>query len=1045
MLNVSKIGSASSAASYYTQTEQDGQRPGGETVGAYYTDKGEIQSKWEGAGAELAGIDGKTVTKEDLQKMLEGQVKEVGKDGNISEKQLGRTVDGEKQHAAGWDLQFSAPKSVSIEAGVWGKEDVRAAHEKAVDAGMKFMEEKAAQARVYTGERDGKGNAKTEKEQTGSLTYAKFEHGTSREKDPQLHTHVLVMNVTHDKNGTARSLSSEGIYAWKGAADEVYKNALAQELQKAGYQLEHNKNGFEIKGYSKENIDQFSKRSDQIEKALEKRGETRETASRESRQVASYQTRQDKQGSENAAAYRDGWQKEAKENGMKGPAERSGSLVREKTPDQIVSRAIQHLSERETRFSEKDVWTQSMKFSEGQASKEQIQASIEKAQQKGDLIQRAPSDYQQQKFAQDAGGKIFTTADAMKSEKDMVKMAESGKGKSEAVMSEKQFEEALKKFESQKGFQLSSEQKAAAGSILTSSDKYQAVQGLAGTGKTTMLEFVRTSAESQGWKVEGFSQGAAQAQKMEQESGISSKTTASFLESQKSDRVGDPKMEDNRRTLRVMDEASLSGQRELTSVMKASEKDGSKTVFLGDRHQHQGVESGQGFEILQKHVATTNLSDIRRQTTDEAKDAVSHGLGMVQSKDPQQAKEHAEALFSKHSQEVKSDETRAAESKWAETQKDQGGKLEAQQRSEMRAELSGLRAQDNKQVVEKMARDFASKDQASRDSTLIVSASRADRDAINSAVRTELKEKGELQGGREMSTLQAKDMTKAESARASSYEKGDVLKVTSELKSLGLKKGDELRVEGAATKSMLSARTADNKEVRLDLNRVKGFEAYKEQKKEFAQGDKVMFTKNDKDVGVKNGETGKIEKIEGSKITIDRGGKDGKVTIDAKEYKHLDHAYAMTSHKSQGQTVREVMIHHNTESGHHAARESYVNVTRARETVKIYTNDREKAQEQASAQTGKQAATESSERGEKTAEKTGADLKTERLREVAEKREQEKTDHDKGEGKDPGKSVKDDIRAAREEAKAERQEQAKESKGSKQEKEDEKAAAEAGR
>ena len=206
-----------------------------------------------------------------------------------------------------------------------------------------------------------------------------------------------------------------------------------------------------------------------------------------------------------------------------------------------------------------------------------------------------------------------------------------------------------------------------------------------------------------------------------------------------------------------------------------------------------------------------------------------------------------------------------------------------------------------------------------------------------------------------------------------------------------------------------------------------------------------MFTKNDKDVGVKNGETGKIEKIEGSKITIDRGGKDGKVTIDAREYKHVDHAYAMTSHKSQGQTVREVMIHHNTESGHHAARESYVNVTRARETVKIYTNDREKAQEQASAQTGKQAATESSERGEKTAEKTGADLKTERLREVAEKREQEKTDHDKGEGKGQGKSVKDDIRAAREEAKAERQEQAKESKGSKQEKEDEKAAAEAGR
>ena len=71
-----------------------------------------------------------------------------------------------------------------------------------------------------------------------------------------------------------------------------------------------------------------------------------------------------------------------------------------------------------------------------------------------------------------------------------------------------------------------------------------------------------------------------------------------------------------------------------------------------------------------------------------------------------------------------------------------------------------------------------------------------------------------------------------------------------------------------------------------------------------------------------------------------------KIQLDTRAAQKIEHAYAITSHSSQGLTVDAVMVHHNSEAGAHSQREAYVNVTRARDDIQIYTQDVDKAARQ---------------------------------------------------------------------------------------------------
>ena len=126
---------------------------------------------------------------------------ELKKDINITYEQIIRMKDDFKKitsifqkplsRRSGYDLTFSAPKSVSLAALVGGDKNIIEAHREAVKAAINIVEKEYSQTRVRV-----QNQSERDIELTGNIAVAMFEHDVSRKIDPQLHTHCVLMNFT---------------------------------------------------------------------------------------------------------------------------------------------------------------------------------------------------------------------------------------------------------------------------------------------------------------------------------------------------------------------------------------------------------------------------------------------------------------------------------------------------------------------------------------------------------------------------------------------------------------------------------------------------------------------------------------------------------------------------------------------------------------------------------------------------------------------------------------------------------------------------------
>ena len=229
MLSIGAIASAAQGASYY---EKDGY---------YAKDDPEHReaSAWFGKGAEELGLSG-PVDPDTFRAILEGKVP----DGSGTE--LGRRgPDGEITHRPGRDLTFSAPKSVSIAALVGGDGRIVEAHDRAVQATLAWVEKNAVQTRMQdpeTGRMVRVGDQKA--------VVATFRHDTSRNLDPQLHTHSVLANMVQGEDGKWRTMANEKLYDSKMLIGAIYRNELAGGLARLGYGIDktHADGRFEIAG-----------------------------------------------------------------------------------------------------------------------------------------------------------------------------------------------------------------------------------------------------------------------------------------------------------------------------------------------------------------------------------------------------------------------------------------------------------------------------------------------------------------------------------------------------------------------------------------------------------------------------------------------------------------------------------------------------------------------------------------------------------------------------------------------------------------------------
>lgn len=908
MIWFTPIKSPAQAASYYADVEASAE---------YYSDAGRVPSHWIGTGAGLQVLRGE-VGREALSAQLAGHVKDA-----TGDKQLGIMRKGVFQHRAGWDMVVSAPKSVSLEILVHDKKDVDEAHRIAVRAVVEYLEKHAVTARI---------NGQFVK--TGNITCATYEHVSSRAGDPQRHSHLLISNVTFDANGIARSISNEQMLQYRRAADSVYQSVLSHELQKLGYSVRHDKDGsVEIADYSREQLLDFSTRKAEIDSALEARGLTRETASGEERQMAAFATRAEKNLPETRQAHEARWTAQAQALGIV-PAARDAHTYIESAQTwdaaQIAIEAVQqaaaHLGEREAVFRQQDLHMQAARFAAGRVDWGTIETALTAAERDGSLIR--------------GEGDRLTTRAALEIERETSQRLEAGRGDHRAVMTKESFDRALARFEAARGFRLSDEQRGAARMILCNDDRFQGVQGLAGTGKTTLLSFVREAVEAQGWKVSGHSNGAEQAGVMERESGIKTTTTAAHILSEREAAV--QRLERGERVpavtreLRIMDEASQSGARQYLDAIRSTEAAGARTVFLGDRHQHQSVESGRAFERSQQHMPVAQLGEasIRRQRTDHARDAVATIL----------AGEHAEAIKKLPAIEIK----QAQAALPADATRDD-------RRAAARA--------DNAAVIQRLAQDYAALKPEVRAKTLVLTSTNNDRRALNDAIREQLQRRGELGAGIEIAVLRKADLTAQEARRAESYTPGQIVEIGADYARAGLARGSRWTVsEVHADHLTIMDNEGHTREV--DPSKIK-LQAYDREVRNVAVGDRLRWTENHRaqradhpledGLKVRNGGSAVVEKVTGDRIHL-RTASGERIQLDARMAQKVEHAYALTSHSAQGLTVDSVMIHHNTEQGAHSQREAYVDVTRARDDVTIYTQDLDKASRQSGQAMDKSAA-----------------------------------------------------------------------------------------
>ena len=190
-------------------------------------------------------------------------------------------------HRAGWDATFSAPKSVSLTALVGGDARVRDAHRESVGVALDELE-RYVQARL------GDHPAQA----TGQWVAARFEHDSARPVDgyaaPQLHTHVVVFNLTRTEDGDIRPLQPRELYKSQPYVTAVYRAELATRLKALGYEIDRGASGQpEIRGYTQDYLDASSPRRQQIQDQLAK-GHHRGA---EAAEIAAHQTREAKRRS----------------------------------------------------------------------------------------------------------------------------------------------------------------------------------------------------------------------------------------------------------------------------------------------------------------------------------------------------------------------------------------------------------------------------------------------------------------------------------------------------------------------------------------------------------------------------------------------------------------------------------------------------------------------------------------------------------------------------------------------------------------------------
>jgi len=913
MLSVAAIGSSGAASSYYTKDN-------------YYTaDAAQETSLWAGNGAETAGLAGE-VGIEEFRAILDGKMP----DGT----ELGA---GNGRHRAGFDLTFSAPKTLSMLAYIGGDERLLEANMKATKATIAWVEKNLAETRM-------KGpDGKIEAVKTGNLVVALFQHDTNRNQDPQAHIHAVIANATQGPDGKWRALWNGKIWQAYSTIASVYNAQLRTEVEKLGYKIEPTgKHGqFEISGISRDAVMAFSTRRAEVLEAFSQLTHQND----QTRDAVTIKTRARKPDVENRAELRAEWEARALALGLDLPtmveaarsvardgkdawgrvveAARNGAdglrrvleFIKERaggseqdplmpkrlsklTPVEIaaaksVASAIRSLSEREAAFDAVQLTKTALDLGLPITVNE-VEKRIAALERQGKLVRGV-----------DGNKDRLTTPQAIDTEKGILGFVEAGRGKGDRVIDSPQAagERLQAAAMADKGFALNPGQEAAGRLVLAGTDRIVAVQGVAGAGKSSALGAMAIVAREEGRNVVGLGLQNTLVRMLERDTGIASMTIARFLGTHGrllDDRTSPQRLDMARAMFRgsilLVDEASMvSNDQVLKLTALAQRLEVGKLAFVGDKRQLGAIDAGKPFEVLQAAKTPTAEMNINLRA-------------------------------------------RSAELKVA------AAAANDYRPADALAALKGMTTEAPGRGAQVAAERWLALSPDIREGTILLASGRQVRADINAAVQEGLLDQGLVNGpGLDLRVLDKVTTTREEERYIQTYAAGQRVDFQKGVPSQSIPAGTmrvtridrtgrtvELVDEQGRLHRLNPEKLATNRtENSVRITREKPLKIY--------EGDKVRWTDTDRDRGLINADRATVLKIDAAGVTFETSTK-MQITLPPGDpmLQRLDLGYALNAHMAQGLTAdRGIAVFDSREQNLTNEKLFLVNITRVRDSLEL--------------------------------------------------------------------------------------------------------------
>lgn len=435
----------------------------------------------------------------------------------------------------------------------------------------------------------------------------------------------------------------------------------------------------------------------------------------------------------------------------------------------LTTSVLESLTEQKSVFTDRDIYRQICKQATERLGS-QLHEAVAQCIARDDVVLLGTDD---------RGNAVMTTRKMQDMERRMVDQATDRRGEGMHPVDSAKLDKRAKEH------RLSDEQRVAL-HHMSGEDAISLVEGMAGTGKSTMMKAANTAWRESGYEVRGAALAGKAADGLEQGSGIKSQTVHSLLLALDSGRDMLTS-----RTILCIDEAGMLSSNLTSRLVEHTSKAGAKLVMIGDDRQLQPIQAGGAFKAIKNELGAAKLTTIYRQHEEWARDAV-HNFADGES-----------------------------------------GKAIAAYAERGLVDV-GVDADDTKA---RLIADWNAERTDDGRSSIILAGTRKDVRDLNELARAERVRMGEIDQGDKVKTEQGE--------------------------------------------------------------------------REFAKGDRMIFLKNDKSVGVKNGQLGTIEEIEniGGSHRLSIRKDDGKlVTFDTRDYDRIDHGYATTVHKAQGVTAERAYI-----------------------------------------------------------------------------------------------------------------------------------------